>query len=214
MRNEADLVFAVSGKSGNQTLSDAARPVLGPLPILQYVAPQTFVTSGMLTDGGTRQEVISLPRSFSPTGGEAGRGDCRPRWQPPCSTAWKPCHTPSCSCNNEAVLSYFLPNLETYRALQASGMDDPILKARLDESLNDGITALVRNQNFDGGWGWIQGSDSDPYISTYVLFGLGRARLAGINIPDDTFDRAHEFLRGYALPIPRWESSSPGNSTG
>ena len=119
--------------------------------------------------------------------------------------------TPSCTCNNEAVLSYFLPNLETYRALQASGIDDPALKARLDESLNEGITALVRNQNFDGGWGWIRGSNSDPYISTYVLFGLGRARLAGSSIPDDTFNRAHEFLQSYALadftlaPFQPWE---------
>jgi hypothetical protein len=117
--------------------------------------------------------------------------------------------TPSCNCNNEVVLSYFLPNLETYRALQAFGMDDPVLKARLDESLNEGVTALVRNQNFDGGWGWIQGSDSDPYISTYVLFGLGRARQAGVNISDDTFTRAHEFLREFALADPTLGTFQP-----
>jgi uncharacterized protein YfaS (alpha-2-macroglobulin family) len=117
--------------------------------------------------------------------------------------------TPSCTCNNEAVLSYFLPNLETYRALQASGMDDPILKSRLDESLNDSITALVRNQNFDGGWGWIRGGDSDPYISSYVLFGLGRARQAGVNIPDETFDRVQGYLREFALADPALGTFQP-----
>jgi hypothetical protein len=66
---QAELVFAVSGTSGGRRLSDAATPALGPLPIQQYVAPQTFVTAGMLTDGGERQEIISLPRTFSPTGG-------------------------------------------------------------------------------------------------------------------------------------------------
>ena len=40
--DEANLVFAVSGESGGRTLSDAATPALGPLPIRQYVAPQTF----------------------------------------------------------------------------------------------------------------------------------------------------------------------------
>jgi len=196
--DEANLVFAVSGKSGGKTLSDAATPALGPLPIRQYVAPQTFVTAGMLTDGGTRREVISLPRSFSPTGGRLDV-EMSPSLAASLLNSLEALPTPSCTCNNEAVLSYFLPNLETYRALQASGMDDPILKARLDESLNDSIAALVRNQNLDGGWGWIRGSDSDLYISTYVLFGLGRARLAGISIPDDTFVRAHEFLKSYAL---------------
>ena len=48
---QAELVFAVSGESSGQSLSDAATPALGPLPIRQYVAPQTFVTSGVLMDG-------------------------------------------------------------------------------------------------------------------------------------------------------------------
>ena len=206
--DEADLVFAVSGNSGGQTLSDAAKPVLGPLPIRQYVAPQTFVTAGMLIDGGSRQEIISLPRSFSPTGGRLDV-EMSPSLAASLLNSLEALPTPSCTCNNEAVLSYFLPNLETYRALQASGTDDPTLKARLDKSLGDSITALVRNQNFDGGWGWIRGSDSDPYISTYMLFGLGRARQAGISIPDDTFDRAHEYLRGFALADPTLETYQP-----
>ena len=117
--------------------------------------------------------------------------------------------TPSCTCNNEAVLSYFLPNLETYHALQASGMDDPILKARLDESLNESIAVLVSNQNYDGGWGWISGSDSDTYISAYVLFGLGRARMAGISIPDETFERAHAYFQEFMLDTPTLDVFQP-----
>lgn len=202
---QADLVFAVSSGSG---LNDAAKPALGPLPIRQYIAPQTFLTSGMLTDGDRRQEIISLPRSFSPTGGRLDV-ELSPSLAASLLSSLEALPAPSCTCNNEAVLSYFLPNLETYRALQASGVDDPILKARLDESLNDSITALVRNQAFDGGWGWIRGGDSDPYISTYVLFGLGRARLAGISIPDETFSRAHEFLRSFALADPTLGTYQP-----
>jgi hypothetical protein len=88
-------------------------------------------------------------------------------------------------------------------------MDNPLLKTRLDESLNDSITALVRNQNLDGGWGWIRGSDSDPYISTYVLFGLGRARLAGVSIPDETFNSVQEYLREFALVDPTLGTFQP-----
>lgn len=205
---QAEFVFAVSGRSGGQTLSDAATPALGPLPIRQYVAPQTFVTAGMLADGGSVQEIISLPRTFSPTGGRLDV-DMSPSLAASILNNLEALPTPFCTCNNEAVLSYFLPNLETYRALQASGGDNPILRARLDESLNDSITALIRNQNFDGGWGWIRGSDSDSYISTYVLFGLGRARQAGVSIPDETFDRAQEYLREYALADPTLGTYQP-----
>jgi len=205
---EADLVFAVSGNSGGKNLSDAAKPILGPLPIRQYVTPQTFLTAGMLTDGGKSQEIISLPRSFSPTGGRLDV-EMSPSLAASLLNSLEALPTPACTCNNEAVLSYFLPSLETYRALQASGRDDPVLKARLDESLDDSIAALVRNQNSDGGWSWILGADSDLYISTYVLFGLGRARLAGISVPDDTLVRAHEFLRGYALADPTLGTYQP-----
>jgi uncharacterized protein YfaS (alpha-2-macroglobulin family) len=196
--DEADLVFAVNGVGGSRTLSDAAMPMLGPLPILQYVAPQAFVTSGMLTDGGTRQEIISLPRSFSPTGGRLDV-EMSPSLAASLLKSLEALPTPSCTCNNEAVLSHFLPNLETYRALQSSGIDDPILKERLEESLNGDIGVLVSSQNLDGGWGWISESDSDPYITAYVLFGLGRARQAGSEIPEDIFFRAHDFLQDYAL---------------
>lgn len=195
---QADLVFAVSSNSSGRSLSDAAKPALGPLPIHQYVVPQTFVTAGMMIDGGERQEIISLPRTFSPTGGGLDV-EMSPSLAASLLKSLEALPTPSCTCNNEQVLSYFLPNLEIQRALQASGMDDPVLKERLDKSLMDGIAALVRNQNIDGGWGWIHGGNSDPYISTYVLFGLGRARLAGFSIPDETFDRAHEYLRSFAL---------------
>jgi len=198
---EADLIFAVNGKSGNRTFSDAAKPALGVLPIFAYVAPQTFVTAGVLTDEATRQEVISLPSTYSPTGGRLDV-EMSPSLAASLLNSLEALPTPSCTCNNEAVLSYFLPNLETYRALQASGMDEPDLKARLDASLNDSVSALVRNQNVDGGWGWIRGSDSDAYMSSYVLFGLGRARQAGVSIPDETFESAHNFLREDSLSDP------------
>lgn len=206
--DQAELVFAVSGNSGGRNLSDAATPSLGPLPILQYVAPQTFVTAGMLIDGGERQEIISLPRTFSPTGGGL-EVEMSPSLAASLLKSLEALPAPSCTCNSEAVLSYFLPNLETQRALQASGIDDPVLEERLDKSLADGITALVRNQNVDGGWSWIRGGESDPSISTYVLFGLGRARLAGISIPDETFNLAHEYLRNFALADPSLGTYQP-----
>jgi uncharacterized protein YfaS (alpha-2-macroglobulin family) len=64
----ADLVFSVK-TTGTPSLEDAARPVWGVLPIMQYTAPQAFVTGGVLRDASSQQEIISLPRTFTPNGG-------------------------------------------------------------------------------------------------------------------------------------------------
>ena len=62
----ANLVF--SARSGG--LQDSATPALGEIPILHYVSPQTFATSGLITAAGENLEVVNLPRSYTPTGGE------------------------------------------------------------------------------------------------------------------------------------------------
>lgn len=193
---EAGLTF--SATSSDASLQDAAKPALGALPIRAYVAPQTFVTGGMLADAGARQESVSLPRTFSPSGGGL-EVELSPSLASALLAGLEALPPPSCACNNEEVLSYLLPNLETWRALQASGMDDPQLEARLDQYLAEGLDALASSQNEDGGWGWMDGSRSDPYLSAYVLFGLGRARLAGLQVPDETFTQAHAWLQA-SLP--------------
>jgi uncharacterized protein YfaS (alpha-2-macroglobulin family) len=47
----------------------------------------------------------------------------------------------------------------------------------------------------DGGWGWWKGSESDPYISAYVLYGLVRAREAGSSVSQDVIQRGLDYLR-------------------
>jgi uncharacterized protein YfaS (alpha-2-macroglobulin family) len=64
----ADLVFSARSTVGSY--QDAARPSLGPLPVLRYVTPQAFRTAGTLDQGGEVTELASLPRSFSPKDGQ------------------------------------------------------------------------------------------------------------------------------------------------
>lgn len=193
---EADLTF--SATSSNPSLQDAAKPALGRLPIHAYLAPQTHITAGVLTESGARQEIIHLPRTFSPSGGGL-EVEISPSLASVVLQGLEVLTPPSCACNSKAVLSYILPHLEAYRALQTFGMEEPALKARLEGSLQEGIEALSANQNEDGGWGWLRGTRSDPYITAYVLFGLARARLAGLSVPDATFTNAHTYLQS-SLP--------------
>jgi uncharacterized protein YfaS (alpha-2-macroglobulin family) len=195
---EADLTFSVSGRSDRETWQDAAKPPLGAVPIHAYVAPQTFMTSGMLSEAGSRQEVVSLPRTFSPIGGEL-EIEMTASLAAGLLNSLEALPFPACSYNNEAVLSFLLPNLEAHLALQSSGFKAPELQERLDSSLTDSISALVRNQNEDGGWGWFQGSRSDGFLTAYVLFGLARARQAGASVPEEVFESAHGYVRETAL---------------
>jgi uncharacterized protein YfaS (alpha-2-macroglobulin family) len=183
-----DLVF--SAQSGE--LSDAARPSLGELPVLRYTAPQTFATSGVLSEGGERLELISLPVSFDPQGGELNLELAPSLAASMLNTLDVLEHYPY-ECN-EQTLSRFLPNLETYRTLQEFGVDSAELETRVERTLQDGLQLLLSRQNPDGGWGWWPGGDSDAYISAYVLFGLIRTQEAGVYVPEGAIEKAVEYL--------------------
>jgi alpha-2-macroglobulin len=197
----ANLVFsAVAG-----SLQDAARPAGGSIPILRYSAPQTFATSGILESDGERLELVSLPRTFEPTGGKLDV-ELSPSLGAAILNGLSaldrfPYET------NEQTISRFLPNLETYRALQTFGVEALELQTRLERNLDQGLTRLIARQNEDGGWGWNGKGKSDVYVSTYILFGLMRARQNGVSVDQAVTQRAVDYLRAQ-LPAP--EISTPG----
>lgn len=200
-----DLIFSAEGGG----LSDAARPVWGDLPVLHYTAPQIFGTAGTMDSDGERLEIISLPVTFDPSG-----GDLHVELAPSLAAAILPGldvleHYPY-ECT-EQTLSRFLPNLEAYRALQDLGLEAPDTEARLARTLNEGIQRLVARQNDDGGWGWwsspaLAGNLSDPYITAYVLFGLSQARDAGAFVDEGVIQSAANFLIA-AMPSPEMLSA-------
>jgi len=185
-----DLLF--SANAGE--LSDAARPEAGSLPVLRYLAPQTFGTTGILDEEGERLELVSLPRTFDPSGGQMDI-DLAPSLTAAMASALDVLEHYPYECI-EQTLSRFLPNLETYRIMQAAGAVSPDVEARLQRTLESGLQSLITAQNGDGGWGWWRGQTSDPYISAYVLFGLSRAADAGEEVSENVIQRAVEYLYG------------------
>ena len=191
---EVGLVFqAVSGG-----LQDAARPEQGMLPVLRYQVPASDVTAGVLAEGGEQLETIQVPTSFTPVGGDL---------QVELS--------PSLAANvisemealkafpydfTEPLVSHLLPNLELYRATQELDIELPGLESDLQEEIDKSLDRLLRYQNEDGGWGWTSGRDSDEYITAYVLFGLGRARLAGVVVPKEKVQLAEQYVLSVLRP--------------
>jgi hypothetical protein len=198
----ADLVFSVT-TSGTPSLQDSARPVWGKLPILHYTSPQAFVTGGVLKGAISQQEVISLPRTFVPTSGGLEL-ELSPSLAGNLLTALEAMRPPEGTQSAEELVSYLLPNVEVYRALNGAGLNDEALSGRVTSDLNASISRLVSLQNADGGWSWWKASplfggageeSSDPYISAYVFFGLQRAHLVGGTVSDDVLNRAATYLQ-------------------
>jgi len=213
--DEVDLIFSVDGSdaSGNR-YEDAARPAQGILPVLRYITPQVFRTAGMLEGADQITELVSLPRSFEPSSGELSL-ELSPSLAAAMIRAMDALESAPFE-STEQILSNFLPNLETYRTLQEYGIQDDGLKARLDRTLNEGLVRLLARQNYDGGWSWWQDgvisetSTSDPYITAYVLFGLKRARLAGVSINQYAIDQGLTYMKENTPQLP--QGSAPPHS--
>jgi uncharacterized protein YfaS (alpha-2-macroglobulin family) len=190
----ASLRFSV--QAGN--LADAVLVSKGALPVLRYTAPQTFATSGTLPDASQRLELVSLPITF-----DASSGALNVELDPSLAAAMLDSlnaleYYPS-SCT-EPILSSFLPNLVIYSTLQSFAIESPDLKARLDRTLNQGLTQLLTLQRADGGWSWCQEGESDAYISSYVLIGLAASREAGITVPEDTITSTVSYISSSMIP--------------
>ncbi|HET9591243.1 MAG TPA: Ig-like domain-containing protein [Anaerolineales bacterium] len=203
----ADLIFAAS-TTGTASLQDSARPAWGELPILQYTSPQTFVTGGVLRGAASQQEVISLPRTFTPHGGGLDV-ELSPSLAGSLLSALEVMEIPDYAQSAEALISYLLPNIEVYRALNNAGLSDPALTERVTSNIAVSVSRLLSLQNFDGGWSWWgrspvdggTGGETDPYISAYVFFGLLRARAVGMAVNEDALQRAGTYLSGLKLAI-------------
>jgi len=206
LAESADVVFSAI-TSGTPSLQDSARPVWGKLPILQYTAPQAFVTGGMLRDAASQQEVISLPRTYTPTSGGLDV-ELSPSLAGSLLSALEALHVSDETQSAESILSYLLPNLEVYRALNNEGLSDPALTERVTANLNSSVSRILALQNADGGWSWWGKNEmSDAYISAYVFFGLQRARAAGAAVSDEVLTRAVTYLQSAQPAI---DANTPG----
>ncbi len=195
----AEALEAVFSAEGGRW-SDASAPVWGDLSIVRYAAPQTYATSGVLSQADDVLEVVSLPRTFVPESGDLTVEAAPSLAAGMLGTLDALEHYPY-ECV-EQTLSRFLPNLAAYRAVQEFGLQSPELEARLERTLDDGLSRLFQAQREDGGWGWWpESGESNPYITAYVLFGLTEAQEAGAEVPADVLQRAADYLSA-ALTMP------------
>jgi hypothetical protein len=208
----ADVVM--SARAG--AYSDAARPRLttgpdGTLLVHRYAAPEIVGTGGQLVDEDSRTEVIALPPKYDERQGElavqldpslaAGMVDGLDYLE----------HFPY-ECT-EQIVSRFLPNVLTYRALQELGLSDPELEENLPGLIEESLTKLYERQHNDGGWGWwYKGEgESNPHLTAYVVFAMTKAREAGFAVEANVVARGLGYLRGELVTARELESYREAN---
>lgn len=195
-------------------LSDAVKPPAGlppdqHLPIYRYSTPETVGTAGQLEEAGSILEAVALPRTVDVT-----QGDLTVRLEPSLAAGMTGGldyleHYPY-ECT-EQVVSRFLPNVLTYRALAQLGLEEPELAANLRRQVGIGLQRLYARQHYDGGWGWWVTDRSNTLVTAYVVFGLLKAQEAGFAVDEDVLQRGVTYLEDRLGPVRELQSTASAN---
>ena len=205
-----DVVFAaVSGD-----LSDAARPRLttgpdGTIPVYRYTAPETVGTAGILAEAGSRTEGIVLPANADPLRSEVIlRLDASLAAAMQDGLSYLEHFEYECT---EQVVSRFLPNALTARALSLLGIEDEALAAKLETLVPQGLEKLYQRQNADGGWGWWETDRSSPYLTAYAAYAMLRVQEIGYPVRETVIASALDHLERSLVTIDSMSASWEAN---
>jgi uncharacterized protein YfaS (alpha-2-macroglobulin family) len=94
----------------------------------------------------------------------------------------------------EQTMSSFLPDVLVAYAMKKLGVGTNINPQTLNKQVQAGLDRLYQYQHPDGGWGWWQTDDSQPFMTAYVLAGLVQAKGAGYDVEDARIERARRWL--------------------
>ena len=192
-------IFTV--RSDDDSFSDASiSPVSiddeGSLPVVRFAASETIGTAGLLREAGTRLEALRLPGDL-----DLRRGSLDIRLQKSLAgilteslTHLEAESTRHWDCT-ASLVSRFLPNIVSYRALEQLGLADAALKATLDALIAETLLELAERQLGDGGWSWCSGDRSDIMTTAYALYGLAIARQQGYFVEAAAINRAQRHLQ-------------------
>ncbi len=95
----------------------------------------------------------------------------------------------------EQTMSRFLPDVIVKQTLDKLGIKNAQVQAELPKQVEDSLTRLYAFQHGDGGWGWWENDDSQPYETAYVVYGLAQAKKAGYQVDDNALKRAVDYLQ-------------------
>lgn len=95
----------------------------------------------------------------------------------------------------EQTMSRFLPTVVVGDVLQELRLPfDEEKRAELPKMVDKGVKRLSGLQHDDGGWGWWENDESNPFMTAYVMYGLTIAKRTGYQIPEERYGRGLDNL--------------------
>ena len=161
------------------------------LPVHLDVTPETTATGGVVEDTPVI-EAVYLPDyvitgsgslELSVQGSLVGALEEELEYfKPPPSRWWE---------SNVRKASRVIATIAVQRT-QADGLDEAQVR-----QLNADLAVLVREQQYDGGWGWCERCSTNLWITGWVLVALGEARDAGHAVPDRALTNTWQLIRSH-----------------
>ncbi|HYE79739.1 MAG TPA: MG2 domain-containing protein, partial [bacterium] len=97
----------------------------------------------------------------------------------------------------EQTMSRFLPTVIVGQTLRELDLDRPEIAAQIPDMVAKGYARLQKMQHDDGGWGWWEYDESDPWMTAYVLEGYARAADAGYPPDERSRQRGIDWAKSY-----------------
>src|SRR5262249_48317721 len=82
----------------------------------------------------------------------------------------------------EQTMSRFMPSILVSKTVKQLGLPPLKLESQIPKIAKDSMIRLARMQHEDGGWGWWENDQSDPFMTSLVLDGLNRCEKAGFEV--------------------------------
>ncbi|MBI1331901.1 MAG: hypothetical protein GC165_03380 [Armatimonadetes bacterium] len=99
----------------------------------------------------------------------------------------------------EQTMSRFMPSVLVDKTVRDLGLPRPSNLDDLPKIVRDSLARLNNMRHSDGGFGWWEYDDSDPFMTALVLDGLDRAKRAGQDVSsvnlEPTYDWALKWLK-------------------
>ena len=88
----------------------------------------------------------------------------------------------------EQTMSRFLPTVVVADVLEDLHVPfDQKKREEMPKMVDKGLKRLYTLQHGDGGWGWWENDDTNPFMTAYVMYGLTVAKEAGYQISDERY---------------------------
>lgn len=94
----------------------------------------------------------------------------------------------------EQTLSRFVPATVARKLVKDLALPAARVPANLDDMVQKGLERLYGFQHGDGGWGWWQSDSTNLWMTAYVVYALGLAKIAGVAVDDGALGRGRSYL--------------------